>query len=98
MGEEFKSFEIKTLWRFSWKRVLFGDLFALELDYIPQPIWDADSLAIILHEMYDSMFTVEDLESLFRSLLKREQPQKMSRCTRGSFVDFRALFNASYQN
>ena len=80
--------EIKTLWRFSWKRVLSGDLFAFELDYIPQPIWDADSLAIILHEIYNSMFAAEDPDSLLRALRNHEQPQQMSGCTRGSFVAF----------
>ena len=80
--------EIQTLWRFSWKRVLFGDFFAFEQIDIPQPIWDADSLATVLHKIYDSICVAENHESLLRSLRKREQPPKMSGYTGGGFVAF----------
>lgn len=80
--------EVKTLWRYSWKRIKFGDSLALQQNDFPQPGWDANSLTNILHEIHDSMFAAEDMESLLTCLRNREEPRRGSGCTRGSFVAF----------
>jgi hypothetical protein len=80
--------KVKTLWRFSWKRVLLGDCLAQDLDNIPLPVWDADTLAMILHEIYDEMFSADNPKTIRDSVVADEEPVKSSGCTRASFAAF----------
>ena len=74
----------ESLWRFSWKRVAF----ALEPGCIQELVWDADSLTLILHEIYVSVSAAENPKYVAESLRKGEQPQKRTGFTRRSFINF----------